>query len=117
LNEATTAVEINASCAATNIIELKQRYSRSTKQENSSERRERAAEAETKIEVGMEVNVNVNVEAEPDTQQALVPEADLNDADAIFGPHDDIDGKIMELMNRRMELLKRNDVMKEAIHE
>jgi hypothetical protein len=61
--------------------------------------------------------MEVNVKAEPDTQEVLVPEADLNDADAILGPHDNINRKIMELMNRRVELLERNDVMKEVILE
>jgi hypothetical protein len=62
----------------------------------------------------MEVEVEMNVEAEPDTQHALVSEADLNDADAIFNPKEYLDGKILELMNRLVELLKRKDVVREA---
>jgi hypothetical protein len=65
----------------------------------------------------MEMNVEVNVEAEPVTQHALVSEADLDDADATFSLKDDPDGMIPELMNRLVELLKKQDMMRETILE
>jgi hypothetical protein len=117
LNDGTTVVQTKAFSKATVTIELKQRHSKRTKQEHRWARRNRAGETETKVDVKMEINAEANIEAEPVIQHALVSEADLNDADATFSPNDDLDGKVLELMNRVVELLKRKDVMREAIVE
>jgi hypothetical protein len=68
-----------------------------------------AIEAETEAEVEMKVKV--------EAEHEVIPDEGLNDAQATSGAQDDILEKMLEKMNGLVELLKTNDVMREAIGE